>query len=92
MAIKKDTAANKGLKTKIIFSSLTFYCGGCIFAACGGENAFKFLYHFRTTPCNNNKKQEAMKINTLQKPSPKHLIAFRRKKAVFRPQSKGVKV
>jgi hypothetical protein len=48
----------------------------CTFAACGREIAFKFLYHFRTTPCNNNKKHEAMKINALQKPPPQHPVAF----------------
>lgn len=62
----------------LLFLSLTFDCGDCTFAAWGGENAFKFLYQSRTTPCNNNKKQEAMKINTLQNPPKNHPIAFRR--------------
>ena len=49
------------------FLSLTFLGCCCTFVARGGEIAFKFLYHFRTTPCNNNQKRETMNINTLQK-------------------------
>ena len=57
-------------------SSWTLKCADCTFAACGGEIAFNFLYQSPTTPTNNNKEQDAMTVNTLQKPPPKCLIAF----------------
>ena len=72
---KKERGCQLRTKKKT-FLSLTSQGRDCTFAACGKEIAFKILYHFRPTPCNNNKKHEAMTINTLQKPPPNRPLLF----------------